>query len=174
MKARVSLLLFASLLFSGCFWGSVKKDFVLLSGYDPQKYQKLAVINVDPQVRFSEYVEAELLRKGYQVKESSLVRQVLKKEELKEESLDPTSLARIGSLLDVQGVVLCSVLEFSRFRDAYRLNIKMVSAASGETIWAGQGAMDGKKGQRTGELLSQIVTASMAKLPPVKNKGKGA
>ena len=82
------------------------KDLVLPKDFQPRQYERLAVINQDPQVQFSEYVESELLRKGYKVKEGSVVRQLLKKEGIQQESLDTQALARIGTLLDVQGIVL--------------------------------------------------------------------
>ena len=153
----------------GCGGLFVKKDLALSKGFQPSQYKSLAVINLDPQVRFSEYVEAELVRKGYQVKDSALVRKVLRQEGLeKEEGFDPQALAKIGSLLQVQGIVLCSVLEFSRFRDSYRLNIKMVAPNSGNTIWSAQGAKEGSKGQKSSELLKDITASSLRGLPAVK------
>ncbi len=126
-------------------------------------------MNMDAQVQFSEYVEAELVRRGYQVKESSSVRRLLAKEGLeKDGALDPPALARIGSLLDVQGIVLCTVLDFSRFRDAYRLNIKMIDPGTGNTIWSAQGAMEGRRGGKPGDLLKAIVASSLKELPPVR------
>ncbi|MBI4495879.1 MAG: hypothetical protein HY697_02990 [Deltaproteobacteria bacterium] len=150
----------------GC--AGVQKDLYLPRDFQPRQYQQLAVLNLDPQVVFSEYAEAELLKKGYKVKEHSLVRQVLRKEGLtQEESLEPQALARLGGLLGVQGIVLCRVLEFSRFRDAYRLSIKMVDPASSQTVWSAQGFLEGKKGMRSSELLRQIVHSTLKDLPPV-------
>lgn len=162
-------LLLNFLFWSGCFSSAVKKDIVFPPDYRPEQYQRLAVLNLDPQVQFSEYVEAELLRKGYQVKEWSVVRQFLKREGLaRDESLDPQTLAKIGSLLDVQGIVLCSVLDFSRFRDSYRLSIKMVAPDTGNTIWSAQGALEGRRGQERSELLRAIVVSSLKELPPAR------
>jgi hypothetical protein len=166
----ISLIYFCIILFlSGCAGLSVKSDLVMPPDFRPSQYQRLAVINLDPQVRYGEYVEAELVRKGYKVKESYLVRQLLPKEgEGKDGFFDLAALKKIGDSLDVQGVVLCSVLEFSRFRDSYRLNMKMVSVATGTTIWLAQGAKEGKRGQRSSELLREIVVASLQKLPVLK------
>jgi hypothetical protein len=170
MKSQFAPLLFASsMLLTGCLGASVKKDVVFPSDFAPHEYQRLAVINLDPRVHFSEYVEVELLKKGYRVKERSMVQQWLKKEGfIKEESFDPPTLARIGALLDVQGVVLCSVLEFSRFRDSYRLSIKMVNPATGNTIWSALGAMEGRGGQKSTDLLKEIVVSSLRDLPAAK------
>ncbi len=170
MKRKFFLALVLNFLFwSGCFWSAVQKDPVFPSDYRPQQYQRLAVINLDRKVQFSEYVEAELLRKGYQVKEWSVVRQVLKKEGLaKDESPDLETLTRIGNLLEVQGIVLCSVLDFSRFRESYRLSIKMVAPDTGNTVWSTQGALEGRRGQKPGELLKAIVVSSLKELPAVK------
>ena len=146
---------------------SVKRDLVLSREYQPTRYPRIAVIDLDPKIQFSEYVEAELLRKGYQVREGFIVRQTLKNEAPNDKPIDPDTLAKIGNLLDVQGIVLCSVLEFSRFRDAYRLNMKMVSPKDGFTLWSAQGYLEGKKGQKTADLLREIVGASLKGLPPV-------
>jgi len=152
----------------GCVTASVQKDLVWSKDFQPQHYQLLAVIDRDPQIQFAEYVEAELLKKGYKIKEGSMARQMLKKEGLlKEEILDPPTLSKIGKMLKVQGIVLCNVLEFSRFREAYRLNIKMVAPDTGNILWFAQGAMEGKKGQKSSELLKRIVASSLKKLPSV-------
>ncbi len=170
MKPRWTLICFWILLVcGGCFWSGVKKDFVASSQYRPSDYQRVAVINLDPQVSFSEYVEAELLRRGYQVKEASVTRQFLVKEGLvKEGAVDSESLIKIANHLEVQGIVLCSVLDFSRFRDSYRLGIKMVAPNTGDTLWSAQGALEGRKGQKRSELLQEIVASSLKNLPPVK------
>jgi hypothetical protein len=150
----------------GCVTASVQKDLVWSKDFQPQQYQLLAVIDMDPQIQFAEYVAAELLKKGYKIKEGSTTRQMLKKEGLlKEEFLDSPTLSKIGKMLKVQGIVLCSVLEFSRFRDSYRLNIKMVAPDTGNILWFAQGAMEGKKGQKSSELLQRIVASSLKKLP---------
>jgi hypothetical protein len=154
------------LLLAGCLGSLVHEDLVLPRDFQPRQYERLAVLNLDPQVQFSEYVEAELLRKGYRVKEGSIVRQLLKKEGFPQESLDPQALAKIGSLLDVQGIVLCRVLEFSRFRDYYRLSIKMVAPQSGNTIWSAQGTAEGRSGEKSSTLLREIVVSSLKRLPP--------
>ncbi len=171
MKAKdlAALLVSFLLLFSyGCF-SSVKKDFAASPEYRPRNFQRVAVISTDPQIHFSEYVEAELVRRGYLVRESASVRELLAKEGVgKDGVLDPATLAKIGSLLDVQGIVLCNVLDFSRFRDAYRLNIKLIDPQTGNTMWSAQGAMEGKKGQKKGELLKNIVTLSLKDLPRVR------
>jgi len=112
-------------------------------------------------------VESELLRKGYKVKEGSVVQQLLKKEGFSQESLDAQALAKIGTLLDVQGIVLCRVLEFSRFRDSYRLSIKMVAPETGNTVWSAQGALEGRSGQKSSALLKEIVVSSLKNLPRV-------
>jgi hypothetical protein len=128
----------------------------------------VAVVNLDPRVNFSEYVETELLRKGYKVKEWSSVRQLLIKEGLfREGSPDPQSLAQMGKVLGVQGIILCSVLEFSRFRDSFRLSIKMVAPETGNTIWSAQGEMEGRRGEKTSTILRKIVISSLGKLPPL-------
>jgi hypothetical protein len=163
----VALLLGLSMLFlGGCLGALVHQDLVLSQNFQPRQYERLAVIDLDPQVQFSEYVEAELLRKGYKVKEGSVVRQLLKKEGFLQDSLDPQALAKIGALLDVQGIVLCRVLEFSRFRDYYRLSIKMVAPETGNTIWSAQGALEGRSGQKSSLLLREIVVSSLKRLPP--------
>jgi hypothetical protein len=155
------------MLFSAGCLGTVDQELVSRQDFHPQQYERLAVIDLDPQVQFSEYVEAELLRKGYKVKEGSGVRQLLKREGFLQESLDPQALAKIGTLLDVQGIVLCRVLEFSRFRDSYRLSIKMVAPETGNTVWSAQGAREGRSGQKSSALLKEIVVSSLKKLPPV-------
>lgn len=170
MKAKLALFLSIVLMFLlfGCLMASVRKDLVLSRDFQPQQYQFLAVINLDSQVQFAEYVEAELLKKGYKTKEWSAVRQLLKKEGwIRDEPPDPLMLAKIGELLKVQGIVLCSVLEFSRFRDSYTLMIKMVAPDTGNTVWSAQGAMEGRSGQKSSELLKQIVVSSLKELPSV-------
>ncbi|MBU1206443.1 MAG: hypothetical protein KKH04_05880 [Proteobacteria bacterium] len=49
----------------GCVTASVQKDLVWSKDFQPQHYQLLAVIDRYPQIQFAEYVEAELLKKGY-------------------------------------------------------------------------------------------------------------
>ncbi len=167
-RARFLFSLSFMVLLAACLGTPVQKDLVLSRDFQAKQYQRLAVIDLDPQVHFSEYVEAELLRKGYKVKERSTVQQLLKKEGLaKEESWDPDTLTKIGTLLHVQGIVLCNVLEFSRFRDSYRLSIKMVDPETGNTAWSAFGAKQGKRGQKSSELLKEIVASSLRKLPPV-------
>ena len=121
--------LFLSILFLlqvGCFDTRVKRDLVLSRDFKAQAYPVLAVINLDPQIQFAQYVEAELLKRGYKVKDGGAVGQLLRREGfLKEGSLEAQSLPKIGDLLQVQGIVLCSVSEFSRFRDSYRLSIRV-------------------------------------------------
>jgi hypothetical protein len=159
----------AMVLLSGCLGSSVRRDLVLSRDFQPRQYERLAVVNLDPRVNFSEYVETELLRKGYKVKEWSSVRQLLIKEGLfREGTPDPQNLAKMGTLLDVQGIVLCSVLEFSRFRDSFRLSIKMVAPETGNTIWSAQGEMEGKRGEKTSTILREIVISSLGNLPPLK------
>ncbi len=159
------LLLF---IFSACSETRVKKDLTLARDFRPQEVQTLAVINLDPKIQFSHFVEAELLKKGYKVKEGSAVAQLLKNEGLiKEGSLDPAALAKIGSRLQVQGIVLCSILEFSRFRDSYRLSMRCVSPETGNTLWFAEGAKEGRKGQKSGELFKEIVVSSLKGIPSV-------
>ena len=170
MRARFAFLFFAAvvLLGAGCVGGSVRRDLVMSRDFEPRQYERLAVMNLDPRVNFSEYVEAEMLRKGYKVKEGSSVRQLLIKEGLfREGAPDVQSLAKMGTLLDVQGIILCSVLEFSRFRDSFRLSIKMVAPETGNTIWSAQGEMEGKRGEKTSTILRKIVISSLANLPPL-------
>jgi hypothetical protein len=165
------VVLFLSILFllqAGCFDTRVKKDLILSRDFKPQAYSGLAVINLDPQIQFAQYVEAELLKKGYKVKETGTVGQLLKKEGLlKEGSVDAQSLPKIGDLLQVQGIVLCSVSEFSRFRDSYRLSIKCVAPNTGDTLWYAEGAKEGRRGQKSSELLKEIVVSSLKGLPSV-------
>ncbi len=162
------LLLFIFLfIFSACS-GRVKKDLTLARDFRPQEVQTLAVINLDPRIQFSHFVEAELLKKGYKVKESSTVAQLLKSQGLiKEGALDPSALTKIGSRLQVQGIVLCSILEFSRFRDSYRLSMRCVSPETGNTLWFAEGGKEGRKGQKSSELLKEIVAASLKGIPSV-------
>jgi len=167
VKFKYFLLFVLFLLLTGCS-PRVKRDFVLSPGFQPQNHRSLAVINLDPQVPFSQYVEAELLKKGYRVREGTVVGQFLKIEGLlKERALDPQSLSKIGAAFQVQGVVLCNVLEFSRFRDSYRLSIRCVSPESGDILWYGEGAKEGRGGQKSSELLKEIVLSCLKGLPPV-------
>ena len=171
MKPKCAFLLLAAamLLLAGCLGASVRRDLVLSRDFQPRKYERVAVLNLDPRVNFSEYVEAEMLRKGYKVKEWSSVRQLLIKEGLfREGSPDPQNLAKMGTVLDVQGIILCSVLDFSRFRDSFRLSIKMVAPETGNTIWSAQGEMDGRRGEKPSTILREIVISSLGKLPPLK------
>jgi hypothetical protein len=168
---RFILLLF----FLSCLWlfacgeTQVKKDLTLSRDFRPQEVQNLAVVNLDPQIQFSHFVEEELLKKGYRVKESSTVGQFLKSEGLlKEGSLDPSALAKIGSRLQVQGIVLCSVMEFSRFRDSYRLSIRCVAPETGNTLWYAEGGKEGRKGQKSSDLLKDIVVSSLKGVPAVR------
>jgi len=159
----------AFLLLAGCLGSPVHKDFVLSRDFQPRQYERIAVINLDPRINFSEYVEAELLKKGYKVKEWSIARQLLIKEGfLREGSLDLQNLSRIGLLLDVQGIILCSVLEFSRFRDSFRLSIKMVAPETGTTLWSAQGDMEGRRGEKSSLILREIVISSLKELPRVE------
>ena len=170
MKAKAISFFIIPFLFilGGCITASVQKDLVWSKDFQPKNYQRLAVIDIDPQIQFGEYVETELLKKGYQIKEKSMVRQIAKKGELlKEEISDPSTLSKLGGMLKVQGIVLCSVLEFSRFRDSYSLNIKMVAPETGNILWVAQGAMEGKRGQKSSELLKRIVHSSLKNLPSV-------
>ena len=170
MKAKFGFLSFAAamLLLAGCLGSSVRRDLVLSRDFQPRQYERVAVLNLDPRVNFSEYVEAELLRKGYKVKEWSSVRQLLIKEGLfREGSPDLQNLAKMGTLLEVQGIILCSVLEFSRFRDSFCLSIKMVAPETGNTIWSAQGEMEGRRGEKTSTILREIIISSLGKLPPL-------
>jgi Tfp pilus assembly protein PilN len=101
-----------------------------------------------------------------------MVRQLLKKEGFPPESLDLRALAQVGTLLDVQGIVLCSVLEFSRFRDSYRVSIRMVVPRTGETVWSAQGAVEGTRGQKSSTLLNEIVVSCLKELPALERQGK--
>ncbi len=168
MKSRVFLtavvLLFPAL--AGCFNARVKKDFVLGRDFQPGTHSNLAVINLDPQVQFAQYVEAELLRKGYKVKDAGMVSQVLKKEGLgKDPSFNEQAFKKIADLLKVQGIVLCRVLEFSRFRDSYRLSVKCVAPDTGDTLWYAEGSKEGRRGQKSGDLLKEIVASALKPLP---------
>jgi len=170
LKHKIALLFLAvaMLFLAACLGGSVRRDLVLSRDFQPRQYERVAVVNLDPRVNFSEYVETELLRKGYKVKEWSSVRQLLIKEGLfREGSPDPQSLAQMGKVLGVQGIILCSVLEFSRFRDSFRLSIKMVAPETGNTIWSAQGEMEGRRGEKTSTILREIVISSLRKLPPL-------
>ena len=170
MKPKIAFLFLAvALLFlAGCLGASVRRDLVLSRDFQPRQYERVAVLNLDPRVNFSEYVEAELLRKGYKVREWSSTRQLLIKEGLfREGSPDLQNLAKMGTLLDVQGIVLCSVSEFSRFRDSFRLSIKMVAPETGNTVWSAQGEMEGRRGEKTSTILREIVISSLGKLPPL-------
>jgi hypothetical protein len=166
---QLFLSLFLAFLFLPACATPVKKDFTLAPNFQPQNMQTLAVVNLDPQIRFSHFVEAELLKKGYRVKEGSAVGQFLKNEGLvKDNSLDLSALSRIGSHLQVQGVVLCSVLEFSRFRDSYRLSIRCVVPDTGNTLWYAEGAKNGRKGEKSSDLLKEIVVSSLKDLPALR------
>ncbi len=168
MKSRLfhTALVLLLLAHAGCFGAGVKRDFVLGRDYNPAVYSTLAVINLDPQIQFGQYVEAELLRKGYKVKEGGVASQILKREGLlKDTSLEGQTLKRIGDVLQVKGIVLCRVLEFSRFRDSYRLTMKCVAPETGDTLWYAEGAKEGKKGQKSGDLLKDIVASALQQLP---------
>ena len=163
------LILLLAFLFCPACGAPVKKDFSLSPDFRPQNVQTLAVINLDPQVRFSHFVEAELLKKGYRVKEGTAVGQFVKNEGfVKEGSLDLSALAKIGSHLQVQGVVLCSILEFNRFRDSYRLSIRCVAPDTGNTFWYAEGAKEGRKGLKSSEFLKEIVVSTLKGLPAAK------
>jgi hypothetical protein len=150
----------------GCLAASFQKDLIWSKDFQPKDYQRLAVIDMDPQIHFGEFVEAELLKKRYQIKEKSIVRQMTHQGELlNKEISDPSILSKLGGMLKVQGIVLCSVLEFSRFRDSYHLNVKMVDPETGNILWVAQGAMEGKKGRKSSELLKRIVHLSLENLP---------
>lgn len=167
-KFFLVLLTLAMPLLAGCLGPSVHRDLVLSRDFQSRQYERIAVINLDPRINFSEYVEAELLKKGYRVKEWSIARQILVKEGLLGEGpLDLQNLAKIGRLLDVQGIILCSVLEFSRFRDSFRLSIKMVDPETGNTVWSAQGEMEGRRGEKSSMILREIVISSLKKLPPL-------
>ena len=171
MKPRFAFLFISAavILLAGCLGASVHRDLILSRDFQPRQYERVAVMNLDPRVNFSEYVEAEMLRKGYKVREWSSARQLLIKEELfREGAPDLQNLAKMGTLLDVQGIILCSVLEFSRFRDSFRLSIKMVAPETGNTIWSAQGELEGKGGEKTSTILRKIVIFSLANLPPLK------
>ena len=166
-KFFLVLLTLAMPLLAGCLRSSVHRDLVLSRDFQSRQYGRIAVINLDPRINFSEYVEAELLKKGYRVKEWSIARQILVKEGLLGEGpLDLQNLAKIGRLLDVQGIILCGVLEFSRFRDSFRLSIKMVDPETGNTVWSAQGEMEGRRGEKSSMILREIVISSLQKLPP--------
>jgi hypothetical protein len=169
-KMGIFLILSLPILLSlGCSATRVKKDLVLSREFRPQDVQTLAVVNLDPQVQFSHFVEAELLKKGYRMKEGAAVARFLKNENLlKEGSLDPSALAVIGSRLQVQGIVLCSILEFSRFRDSYRLSIRCVAPETGNTLWYAEGAKEGRKEQKGSELLKEIVRSSLKEIPSLR------
>ncbi len=153
----------------GCIGGKVKRDFVLGRDFQPAVYSNLAVVNLDAQIQFAQYVEAELLRKGYKVKESGAVSQLLKREgAAKETSVDVQTLRKIGDQLQVQGIVLCTVPEFSRFRDSYRLSIKCVAPETGDTLWYAEGSKESKKGQKSGDLLKEIVASALEPLPRLR------
>ncbi len=154
--------------FGGCYLFSLSGEIFLSPEFKPKQYEHLAVLNLDSQIRFAEYVEAELTRKGYKVKEEALLRQMLKKEGItKVDSFALEELAKIGHNLKIQGIVFCRVLDFSRFRDFYRLQIKMVSTQTGSTIWVAQGSMEGKRGEKPGDILKQIVTTALKDLPEI-------
>jgi hypothetical protein len=164
----LALLLLFLAAFTACGGSRVKKDLSLARDFRPREVQTLAVVNLDPKIQFSYLVEAELLKKGYKVKESSSVARLLKDEGLlKEGSLDPAALAKIGRRLQVQGIVLCSVLEFSRFRDSYRLSMRCVSPETGNTLWLAEGSKESRRGQKSSELLKEIVVSSLKNLPAV-------
>ena len=61
------------LLSFGCLDTRVKKDLTLSRDFNPRAYPSLAVLNLDPRIQFSQYVGAELLKKGYKVKEGDTV-----------------------------------------------------------------------------------------------------
>ncbi len=165
-KLAIFPLLMLLLLETGCMGSRVKRDFTAGRDFDPRNYSSLAVVNLDAQVQFSPYVEAELLKKGYQVKEGGLVAQLVKKEGLlRDGALDAQGLSRMGDSLQVKGIVLCKVLDFSRFRDSFRLSMKCVSPQTGDTLWYAEGSQEGKKGEKSSELLKKIVAASLAPLP---------
>ena len=163
------LLLLLCLLISFTACGTpVKKDFTVSPEFRPQVVQLLAVVDLDAQVRFSPFVEMELLKKGYRVKDGPLVGQFVKDQGLlRGSSLDLSALSKIGSHFQVQGVVLCSVLEFSRFRDSYRLSIRCVAPETGNTLWHAEGAKEGRKGQKSSELLKEIVVSCLKGIPSV-------
>lgn len=164
--SAIFILLFSSLF--GCYLLTLSGEVYLSPEFKAAQYKYLAVWNLDPQIKFAEYVEAELTRKGYEVKEEALFRQMLKKEGItKEDSLSLEELAKIGKILKIQGIVFCRVLDFSRFRDFYRLQIKMVSTENGNTIWVAQGSMEGKRGEKPGDILKQIVAAALKDLPEI-------
>jgi hypothetical protein len=164
----LSLLLLFLAAFAACGGSRVKKDLSLARDFRPREVQTLAVVNLDPHIQFSYLVEAQLLKKGYKVKESSSIARLLKDEGLlKEGALDPAALAEIGRRLQVQGIVLCSVLEFSRFRDSYRLSIRCVSPETGNTLWLAEGSKESRRGQKSSELLKEIVVSSLKSLPAV-------
>jgi hypothetical protein len=159
--------------FLGCYLFSLSGEVYLTPRFKASQFKYLAVLNLDPQIKFAEYVEAELIRKGYAVKEEALFRQMLKKEGItKEESLSLEELAKIGRILNIQGIVFCRVLDFSRFRDFYRLQIKMVSTENGNTIWVAQGSMEGKRGEKPGDILKQIVASALKDLPEIPASGQ--
>jgi hypothetical protein len=64
--------------------------------------------------------------------------------------------------------VLCSVLEFNRFRDSYRLSIRCVAPDTGNTLWYAEGAQEGRKGLKSSDLLKDIVVSSLKGLPAAK------
>jgi hypothetical protein len=168
-RIKIILYLFIFFFLSGCWGISVNKELFLSNNFQENQYQKLAVINLAPQVYLADIIEGELIKKGYLVKDSSFVRQLIKAKGFSPDgNWDLPTLTQVGKMLEVQGIVFCSVLEYSRFKDSYRLIIKMVDPQSGNTLWSAQGSIEGRKGQKSSDLLQEIIASSLHDLPIIK------
>jgi len=136
----VFMLAVAAVVLGGCSSG---ESFVK-AGYDFSKINNVAVIDVSGDLdnegeknQIADFLNMEMLRKGYSPVERGRIQTLLKEQEFQASELTtPDGAARAGKILNVPAALSISI---PRFGEKMSMTIKMTDVESGEIVFMGSG-----------------------------------
>ncbi len=158
-KSLMVLSLVLAVAIAGC--ASEPRQVIVQQGYDFGGLRRVAVVDVKGPLpsegakdAIATYFEMQFMAKGYTAVERSQVKKLL--EEQKFQASDVTAAdgaARAGQILNVDGVLMVSVTEFTD--EKVGMTAKLVDAEDGTVVWADS------SGGSTGKMARTIVGATL-------------
>lgn len=158
MRAVCVCTLLAALIVGGCATG--KGESYTKAGYNFSGLEKVAVLEVSGGAVASEavknqigdYLEMELVKKGYTAVTRTKVQALLKEQEFQASDLTSSEdAARAGRILNVPAVLLVNI---PTYKEEINMTAKMLDVQDGSVLWIGSGS------GTTGKTFSTILGAA--------------
>jgi len=164
MKKEVLIIIVVSMAAAGIFACGCTSvgESIAKEGYDFSTVDKIAVVDVTGKVhgedvrnQICDFLEMELLKKGYSPVERSRVQTLLKERKFQATDITGTEYAaRAGKILNVPTALIANIPNYG---SKMSLTVKMVDVENGSVIWIGNGS--GKTGEGMNIILGAVTGA---------------